>query len=455
MGGSLRTHLGPTNAALAGSAWLPAQSAPSAWFSIHRHPAPPLLPCATMQPQRGTATILWVLWMTYGSFYFCRTNISAALPGIEQEFGFTKAELGWVLASLKITYAAGQLINGQLAERYSPRVLLALGMFGSAGLNVLFGFGTAVYFWLFVWASNGYAQSLGWTPVMRVATNWIPLEKRGTLFGVLGTSYQVVAALTFVIAGLSAEHLGWRGAFWLPAGLFLLSGLHTLWLLRAEPPAANGRIDASRRREPHSFARNLRLVLTNPALWLLALALGLLNANRYGFLDWGLTHVKEIQRTGVGTAAMKYAVLPLGGVAGAFLSGWVSDRWFGGRRTPVVSSLLMLLGLLTLTYNQVVHLGTWPVILTLGFVGFVIYGAQVLLVGTLPVDLARPGTAAASVGFVNGMGYAGASMSDIITGQLVVSYGWTVAVRWWAGCALLAGLLAALLWNARAKPRND
>src|SRR5690606_31017216 len=105
--------------------------------------------------------------------------------------------------------------------------------------------------------------------------------------------------------------------------------------------------------------------------------------------------------------------------------------------------------------NQVVHLGTWPVILTLGFVGFVIYGAQVLLVGTLPVDLARPGTAAASVGFVNGMGYAGASMSDIITGQLVVSYGWTVAVRWWAGCALLAGLLAALLWNARAKPRND
>ena len=404
-----------------------------------------------MQQQRGTAGVLWVLWMTYGSFYFCRTNISAALPGIEQEFGFTKAHLGWVLASLKITYAVGQLINGQLAERYSPRLLLALGMFTSAALNVLFGFGAAVYFWLFVWASNGYAQSLGWTPVMRVATNWIPLEKRGTHFGILGTSYQVVAALTFVIAGMAAEHFGWRGAFWLPAGLFALSGLHTLWFLRAEPPDGQGPSASAQRREQHSFARSLRLVFSNPALWLLAVALGLLNANRYGFLDWGLTHVKEIQESGVGSAAMKYAVLPLGGVAGAFLSGWVSDRWLSGRRSPVVCCLLVVLGLLTLTYNQVVHLGAWPVVITLAFVGFVIYGAQVLLVGTLPVDLARPGTAAASVGFVNCMGYVGASASDIITGQLVVSEGWAVAVRWWAGYAFVAAVLAALLWNARAR----
>jgi len=395
---------------------------------------------------------LWVLWMTYGSFYFCRTNISAALPGIEQEFGFSKAELGLVLASLKITYAAGQLINGQLAERYSARTLLALGMFTSAGLNVLFGFGTAVYFWLFVWASNGYAQALGWTPVTRVAANWIPLEQRGTQFGILGTSYQVIAAVTFVVAGLAAEQLGWRGAFWVPAGLFALSGLHTLFLLQERPPdAASAQARAHVPRE-HSYARNLRLVLGNPALWCLAASLGLLNATRYGFLDWGLTHVKEVQASGVGAAAMKYAVLPLGGIAGAFLSGWVSDRWLGGRRAPVVCCLLVGLGLLTLVYNHVIHWGTLPVVVTLGLVGFVIYGAQVLLVGTLPVDLARPGTAAASVGFVNCMGYVGASASDIITGQLVVSQGWGAAVRWWAAYAFIAALAAAVLWKARARP---
>jgi OPA family glycerol-3-phosphate transporter-like MFS transporter len=400
-----------------------------------------------MKRERGTGMILWVLWMTYGSFYFCRTNISAALPGIEQEFGLSKADLGWVLASLKIAYAAGQLINGQLAERYSARVLLAVGMFASAALNVLFGFGTAVYFWLFVWAMNGYAQALGWTPVMRVAANWIPAHQRGTHIGILGTSYQVIAAVTFVVSGLAAEALGWRAAMWLPAGLLALSGVHMLWLLRDKPSAAVNVDAAPQQARPHSLASNIVDVLSNPALWWLALALGLLNATRYGFLDWGLTHIKEVQATGVGMAALKYAVLPLGGIAGALASGWISDRWLRGRRIPVVCAQLLLLAGVTLVYSHVVELGTLPVVVTLAFVGFLVFGAQVLLVGTLPIDLARPGTAAASVGFVDCMGYVGASIGDVMTGRLVVGHGWRAAVLCWAAYALLAALAAALLWN--------
>ena len=58
-----------------------------------------------------------------------------------------------------------------------------------------------------------------------------------------------------------------------------------------------------------------------------------------------------------------------------------------------------------------------------------------LLVGTLPVDLARRGTAAAAVGFVNFMGYMGAAAGDKVTGHLAEDYGWPFAVRFWAACA--------------------
>ncbi|MBC7817751.1 MAG: hypothetical protein IAG10_12730, partial [Planctomycetaceae bacterium] len=27
-------------------------------------------------------SVLWTLWLTYGAFYFCRTNLSAAVPGM-------------------------------------------------------------------------------------------------------------------------------------------------------------------------------------------------------------------------------------------------------------------------------------------------------------------------------------------------------------------------------------
>src|SRR5688572_33070286 len=80
-------------------------------------------------------TVLWVLWLTYGSFYFCRNNLSVALPGIQEELGYTKSQMGTVLMVLKLAYGAGQFINGQLAERWPPRNLLAMGLLASAGLN--------------------------------------------------------------------------------------------------------------------------------------------------------------------------------------------------------------------------------------------------------------------------------------------------------------------------------
>src|SRR3954469_13057979 len=130
------------------------------------------------------SAVVWTLWLTYGAFYFCRTNISAAVPGLKASpaaggLGLSGDEVGWILASLKIAYGLGQLLNGQLSERVSPRFMLAIGMFGSAGLNALFGFSAGFYFLLFVWATNGFCQSLGWTPCVRVAANWVPVARRG------------------------------------------------------------------------------------------------------------------------------------------------------------------------------------------------------------------------------------------------------------------------------------
>src|SRR5688572_18947840 len=130
-------------------------------------------PAGCLVARPGEGTVIWVIWMTYGSFYFCRQNISAAVPGLRNE-GLNPTEIGLILGALKIAYAVGQLVNGQLAERISPRVLLAIGMLASAGLNVVFGFAEGLYFLIFIWACNGYCQALGWTPCVRVAANWIP-----------------------------------------------------------------------------------------------------------------------------------------------------------------------------------------------------------------------------------------------------------------------------------------
>src|SRR4051812_43907357 len=179
--------------------------------------------------------VVWVLWLTYGSFYFCRNNLGVALPGLEAEFGYSKAELGTVLMALKLAYGAGQFLNGQLAERISPRKLLALGLLASAALNVVFGWATALYFLTFIWACNGYVQALGWTPTMRVAASWFPPLRRGRAVAIISTGYQLCAALTFFVAGWAAKVFGWRGVLYVPAALLVLSAAHMLFFLEEKP----------------------------------------------------------------------------------------------------------------------------------------------------------------------------------------------------------------------------
>lgn len=424
--------------------------------------APPTVD-SPAQPRSGEAGVIWTLWLTYGAFYFCRTNLSVAVPGLtasaaEGGAALSNAEVGWILAALKVAYGLGQLLNGQLSERLSPRVMLALGMFGSAALNVVFGLSTGFYFLLFVWAMNGFSQSLGWTPCVRVAANWIPISRRGHAIGIIGTGYQITQGLTYLVASQAAQHFGWRGALYVPAILLTAAGLVMLFCLREEPEDVGAdQTDAHRagppQREQLSFAAGLYWTLYNPTLWLLGLALALLNACRYGFVDWGVAHLMKARDIQVGKAGLNFFVIAIGATAGAYLAGWATDRFFGSRRAPVVCILMVLLGVLTLSYDTVVRSSITGTLLMLVVIGFCIYGPQVLLVGTAPADLAHRGTSAAAAGFVNFMGYMGAAGGDIVTGYYSADEhgGWQVAIFIWAGWAFAGALVTGLLWNATAR----
>ena len=418
--------------------------------------------------QAGENTLMWTVWFTYGAFYFCRTNISAAVPGLKESvenggLGLTATEVSYILGGTKLAYAVGQLLNGQLSEQLAPRKLLAIGMFGTAVLNVVFGFGTALYFLIFIWACNGYSQALGWTPCVRVMANWFPVERRGRVIGLVGTGYQATAVATYLVSGFAAEWFGWRGAFWVPAGIMISAALAMLFLLEEKPreQAGDESIENSEAPKPakndpsNTVVQNFLLTVTNPALWLLGISLGLLNASRYGFLDWGLTHLKEVQETGVGKAALKYAVLPFGAIAGSYLAGWATDRFFGSRRAPVTCVLLVSLGLLSLAYDTVARTSVPATMLLLVVIGFCIYGPQVLLVGTAPADLARKGTSAAAAGFVNCMGYIGAASGDFFTGRSLDASGWQSTIYLWAIWAFAAALAAGLLWNATSPDEKE
>ncbi|MCH2211458.1 MAG: hypothetical protein MK110_09155 [Fuerstiella sp.] len=64
--------------------------------------------------------------------------------------GLSTARICYLLAAAKIADTTGQLISGQVSGQLDPRKVLATGVLRTALLNVLFGFGTALFFLIFI-----------------------------------------------------------------------------------------------------------------------------------------------------------------------------------------------------------------------------------------------------------------------------------------------------------------
>lgn len=426
---------------------------------------------------------LVVLWTTYATFYFCRNNIGPAVTSIRSSLGLTAVEMAFVLGTMKLGYAAGQLINGQLTERFGARRILGIGMVGSALVTLLFaaspwlagapvvgglasGFlsiagalglestaGPVLGVMIGLAFVNGWFQAGGWPPCVKVAGHWFPLAHRGRTMGILGTSYTLGSALAIFAVGwlLQAADNAWRVAFLVPPIILLASFVVMALRLREYPPAAEVPAGGAPAPEPVRLrlSEALAATLGNPRIWILAIGLFGADAVRYGFLDWAPSHLAQVQHTGPLVAALKTAVFPLAGTAGALSSGWITDRFFQSRRAPVCAILLAAVGVLTLAYRGVVGLGAAPTVVVLALVGFCLYASHILLVGTAAQDFARRGATAAAAGFVDFMGHVGAFSGDVITGWARQRYDWPGAIAWWAIAGLVSAALVATLWRAR------
>ncbi len=425
--------------------------------------------------------IFWSVWVTYAAYYLCRYNMPVAKTTLCQTYAWDAERFGIVLSALTLMYALGQFVNGQLADRFGSRMIASLGVLGSVVMNL------AVFVLLLVaapgaadpqrvltllavfWGINGFLQAMGWTPMVKVMAHWYPVSRRGKIMGMMGTCYQFGGALATLVAlflvGYFAQELGgdWRIVFLVPAILLAVVGVFFFLLIRNRPedvglPAVNLDEDPLRTAGSGSgptIAANVLRTLTNPYLWILAWTFFLLDVNRYGFVNW-LPAFLDAQ--GIGDAApllanfkkaMTLCIHPLAGSAGAILAGWASDRFFGGRRAPVMVALLVLLGVFSILFPYLDPTNTTLVVLVVAAVGFCTYGPHILMVGHAAQDFGKKSGAAGAAGFIDAMGYVGATLAGWGAGRLIKSQGYEITFVTFGSAAFLAALLACMIWKAR------
>lgn len=418
--------------------------------------------------------IFTTVWVTYFAYYLCRYNMPVAKTRLCETFSWDASQIGIVFTALTVMYAIGQFVNGQLADRLGGRMIATLGVAGSVLMNIAVFFTvlwapdaantkTVLFLLTVFWGVNGFFQAMGWAPMVRIMAHWFPAENRGKIMGVLGTCYQFGGAfanlLAFFLVGYYVQKFGgdWRTVFFAPALIFAVVGVFFFMLIRNYPEDAGlPPVETSEQDHPTitrhtSIFHNMLRTLENPYLWIVAGTFFMLDVNRYGFVNWLPAFVAERGSGSWMKDMMKLCIHPLAGSAGAVFAGWATDRFFKGRRAPVIAILLTVLGLSSIIFPHLNPENSTVVISVIALVGFCTYGPHILMVGHAAQDFGKKSGAAGAAGFIDSMGYIGASLAGWGAGVFIMKYGYEFTFAFFGAAAIAGAMLVCVIWKAGPK----
>lgn len=396
----------------------------------------------------------------YALFYFVRKNLSVAMPVMEETLGIGKDQLGLFLSMHGVLYGVSRFANGVIADRVNARWFMAGGLVVCAICNILFGMSTtlfgaasAVTAMGVFWAANGWFQGMGFPPCTRLMTHWFPPHRLATVMSVWNISHSLGAGAVVVLCGYLAPY-DWRLCFFVPAAIAIVGAIGLAGALRDTPeslglPPVEGTQDSRTEAADPLWHTLQRLVFSNPYIWILGFANFFVYIVRYGVLDWGPTFLKEARQVELAHAGWTVAAFEASGILGMIASGWITDRFFGGRGARACFFYMIGCGIALTVFWLFPSDSTILNAAVLCVAGFFIYGPQ-CLIGIAAANLATKRAAAAAAGLTGLFGYLSTMVSGYGVGVLVKNYGWGAAFTLFGVSTIIGSLLFALCWPAKA-----
>jgi len=401
----------------------------------HFHSRPKYPP--GFRPRRG---LNWgVLGLMYTSYYLCRYNLPMANGAISAEFGYSKSQISDVITLAFFAYAFGQLINGLLVDRLGGRVGMLIGAAGTIVCNTLFGFAS---FWGLLWlftlirAVDGYMQAFGAPSFIKINAAWFSQTERGTFAGIygfminlgrLGINYFGAAILAgFVFLGvwrIPPQH--WRWVFWIPAMVATIMAILLAIFVKDTPEEAGfvGVMGSEADHQETEAKAKMSVVFTqvvlNPVVWIIGAAYACTGVVRQSIDQWFPRYLSEVRHLDYNSGAFQLTgfLIPFVASSGSLLSGYVSDRYFQGRRAPVAMAIYALEVVVILLAAQA---RSTPMIVT-AFVAiaFTANSTHSLLGPAAAMDIGGRQAAAFASGVIDSFQYLGPAVALKVLGILL------------------------------------
>lgn len=430
---------------------------------------------------------LIILMVGYICYYFLRKNFSAAIPAMEATLGLSKVQLGIFLTLNGIVYGLSRMVNGVLADRYSKRVLMSVGLALSCiinlaicfspklngFLNLLDGEGKAtvglVYLIGSLWILNGYVHGMAYPPIAAMMAHWFKPSELATKQSIWNASHSIGAGVVIALCGWILSRFGygaWNLCFIIPAVIAFLGAILMFTSLKDTPEecglppveeleeGAPVATEQPVQLPPDRLKRFIsRMVFHNPMIWGISIADFCVYVIRFTILEWGTSFLTQYKGFDIALAASIVAASELiGGVLGTLAAGWVTDRFLKSH-TLRTSALFTLGATLCFTAFWLIPHGAhwmWSAVAIVAS-AFFIYGPQALL-GVSCSQYATKRASGSANGFCGIFCYGATVISGIGFGFLAdhPGFGWNAVFIVAIAFGLLGTLILGTCWRAPA-----
>lgn len=410
--------------------------------------------------------ILYSMFVGYALYYFTRFSFTFAMPGLIEDLGFDKSQLGMLASIFAITYGISKFASGILSDQCNSRYFMAFGLIMTGVFNIFFGMASSLMMFAVCWGFNGWFQGFGAPPCSRFLTHWYSHGERGSWWSTWNLSHNVGAFLIPWIVGAALQFFGWRYAMYIPGVICIAGGFYLANRLRDTPQSLGlpsieefrndyGGFPYTGKQEVQLSTKEILVeyILKNPYLWMLGFAYIFIYVVRNGVNNWTVLFLREEKGYSLLGANGCMSLFELGGVIGNLCAGWASDYLFQAKRGPI-NALFALGVLLSMIFFWFIPPGyPWLDTLAVFMIGFSIFGPQ-LMIGMAAVELSHKKAASTTTGFVGVFAYLGAAIAGYPLGKVTQDWGWEGFFWFIVICSAIAFVLLLPLWSITAGPKK-
>lgn len=429
----------------------------------------PVMEGTTEQIQKKYKAYQWQVFLGlvfgYAVFYVVRLSLGVVKkPMLDAEI-VTLAELGIMGSAFFFTYAIGKFSNGLLSDYANIGRFMSISLLLSGVTAIAMGMNTASAFFVILWALNGWFQSVGSAPSCVSLFQWFSPKQRGSRYSLWAGSRNIGEAITWILTASLVSYFGWRAGF-IGAGIAAVAAALCMLIVLKDRPQTYGLPDPATafgeeledkvKASPAETRKAQMFILKQPTLWLIAAACAMMYVSRYAMSSWAVLYLQESKGYDLLDAGFAMSAYPIAGLAGAILSGMMSDKLFKSNRhiPTLIYGLINIAGMCLMFFGPSSRMVD-AVALTM--IGFAIGGLVVFLAGLTACDLMPQKAVGAVKGFIGLCSYMAASAQELISASLidvqvidgVEVYDFSSAQYFWLGAAVLSLFLALTVWNAK------